>query len=120
MDNELNKDLGHDKEHGCGGNCGCNHDHDHDHEHGDCGCGEEEFEHFVVDLEDEDGNVISCPIIDAFEFEGAEYVLVQHPEEETQFLFRSNEEGELELPDEEEFEKVANYYSEVVINEEEA
>ena len=34
-----------------------------------CGCGEHEHEHFVVDLEDDNGNVLSCPIVDAFEFE---------------------------------------------------
>lgn len=107
MSDELNKC-------GCGDNCGC----DHDHDHGDCGCGGEEFEHFVVDLEDENGNVISCPIIDAFEYEENEYVLVQHPEDDSQFLFRSNDQGELEVPDEAEFEKVANYYNEVLINEE--
>lgn len=106
MDNELNKC-------GCSENgCDCEgHEHDHDH---DCGCGCEEHEHFVVDLEDENGNVISCPIIDAFEYEDKEYVLAQNTEDDSVYLFRSTEEGELEVPEEEEFEKVASYYNETL------
>ena len=66
----------------CGGNCGCGsekeekhegcgcgghgHDHGHDHHEG-CGCGDEHLEHYVVDLEDEEGNTITCDVIDAFE-----------------------------------------------------
>lgn len=40
---------------GCGGH---GHDHGHDHHEG-CGCGDEHLEHFVVDLEDEEGNTIT-------------------------------------------------------------
>lgn len=88
MENELNKHEG----------CGCGHNHE---EHGcgdNCGCGEHEHEHFVVDLEDDNGNVLSCPIVDAFEFEENEYVLAQNPEDESVYLFRSTEEGELIVP----------------------
>lgn len=93
--------------------CGCGHEHNHDHEHGeDCGCGEDHHEHFVVDLEDDNGNVISCAIIDAFEFEENEYILAQDPTEESVYLFRSNEAGELEIPEEEEFDRVSKFYSE--------
>ncbi len=105
MDNELNK---------CGEGCGCGHDHD-SHGCGDnCGCGEHEHEHFVVDLEDDNGNVISCPIVDAFEFEENEYVLAQNPEDESVYLFRSTEEGELIVPEEDEFDKVTEYYTNVL------
>lgn len=107
MDNELNKC-------GCGENCGCEHDHNHE----GCGCGEHEHEHMVVDLEDDNGNVISCPIIDAFEYEGEEYVLAQDPEGDSIYLFRATEEGELVVPDEAEFDKVADYYSNVLADEE--
>ena len=96
MENELNKHEG----------CGCGHNHE---EHGcgdNCGCGEHEHEHFVVDLEDDNGNVLSCPIVDAFEFEENEYVLAQNPEDESVYLFRSTEEGELIVPEEAEFDKV--------------
>ena len=89
MENELNKHEG----------CGCGHNHE---EHGcgdNCGCGEHEHEHFVVDLEDDNGNVLSCPIVDAFEFEENEYVLAQNPEDESVYLFRSTEEGELIVPE---------------------
>ena len=107
MEKELNK---------CGEGCGCGHDHDHD-SHGcgeNCGCGEHEHEHFVVDLEDDNGNVLSCPIVDAFEFEENEYVLAQNPEDESVYLFRSTEEGELIVPEEAEFDKVKEYYTNVL------
>ena len=107
MEEELNK---------CGEGCGCGHDHDHD-SHGcgeNCGCGEHEHEHFVVDLEDDNGNVLSCPIVDAFEFEENEYVLAQNPEDESVYLFRSTEEGELIVPEEAEFDKVTEYYTNVL------
>ena len=108
MENELNK---------CGEGCGCGHDHD-SHGCGDnCGCGEHEHEHFVVDLEDDNGNVISCPIVDAFEFEENEYVLAQNPEDESVYLFRSTEEGELIVPEEDEFERVSTYYNETLAEE---
>lgn len=98
----------------CGSeDCGCGHDHDHE----GCGCGEHEHDHFVVDLEDDNGNVISCPIVDAFEFEGQEYILAQNTEDESVYLFRSSEEGELIVPEEAEFDKVAEYYSNVLANE---
>ena len=106
MENELNKHEG----------CGCGHNHE---EHGcgdNCGCGEHEHEHFVVDLEDDNGNILSCPIVDAFEFEENEYVLAQNPEDESVYLFRSTEEGELIVPEEAEFDKVTEYYTNVLVN----
>ena len=106
MENELNKHEG----------CGCGHNHE---EHGcgdNCGCGEHEHEHFVVDLEDDNRNVLSCPIVDAFEFEENEYVLAQNPEDESVYLFRSTEEGELIVPEEAEFDKVTEYYTNVLVN----
>lgn len=111
----------------CGGNCGCGsekeekhegcgcggHGHDHGHDHHE-GCGDEHVEHFVVDLEDEEGNTITCDVIDAFEYKDEEYVLVQHPDESV-YLFKSQgEEGELVLPSEEEFDEVVKFYEENV------
>ena len=105
MENELNK---------CGEGCGCGHDHD-SHGCGDnCGCGEHEHEHFVIDLENDNGNIISCPIVDAFEYEEAEYVLAQNPEDNSVYLFKSSENGELTVPEEAEFDKVSKYYEEVL------
>lgn len=104
----------HEEHKGCGDNCGCGHDHEAEHEGecgDDCGCGD--HEDFVVDLENEDGSVVSCPIIDAFEFEENEYILAQNPEEDSVYLFRSTESGELEVPDEVEFDRVSAYYSEL-------
>lgn len=96
----------HTNDHSC--NCG---GHDHEHDHDECGCGE--FDHFVVDLEDENGNVISCDVVDAFEYKEVEYVLVQNPTDGSVYLFKSEgEEGGLVVPEEEEFNEVTKYYEE--------
>lgn len=126
MNNEEIKDCGcnscdctdnQDKEHDCC--CGeHNHEHEHDHECG-CGCGDHEEEAFIVDLEDEKGNIISCPVTDAFEYNEGQYVLVQNPEDGSCYLFKSiGEEGELVIPDDEEFEKVTAYYESLMEEEE--
>ncbi|MBE6051322.1 MAG: DUF1292 domain-containing protein [Clostridium sp.] len=106
MDKELDK---------CG--CGCgNHEHEHHHDHDGCGCGcgHDHEESFVIDLEDDNGNVVSCPIIDAFEYGDDEYVLAQNPEDESVYMFKSVGE-ELVVPDEEEFNRVATYYNEELV-----
>ena len=101
-----------DKEHEC---CG-GHNHDGEHECG-CGCNDEE-ENFVIDLEDDNGNIVSCPIIDEFEYEEKVYYLAQNPEEDSVYLFRLDEE-ELVVPDEEEFDRVSAYYQNELVGEEE-
>lgn len=100
----------------CG--CGCG---DHNEEKSSCGCGCEEHEHesFIVDLEDENGNIIPCEVVDAFEYKETDYVLVQNPEDGSYYLFKSlGEEGELVVPDDEEFEEVSAYYETMLENEE--
>lgn len=113
MDKEENKcGCGHNHNHGDEG-CGCGHNHEHDHE--GCGCGHDhDEESFVIDLEDDNGNVVSCPIIDAFEFEGNEYVLAQSPEDDSVYMFKS-ENDELIVPEEEEFNRVSTYYNEELV-----
>lgn len=118
MDKELNK-CGCGEGCGCETNnehqgCGCGHDHNHDHEHEGCGCGEHES--FVIDLEDENGNVVSCPIIDAFEFEDNEYVLAQSPDDDSVYMFRAEGE-ELVIPEEEEFDRVSTFYNNELVEE---
>lgn len=108
---------------GCGEHenegCGCgSHDHEHDHEGCGCGCGEGEA--LTVDLEDENGNVISCEIVDGFTFKDNEYALVQNPEDDSIYLFKvvgDEETGELVIPEDEEFEEVTAYYEEMIKNE---
>lgn len=116
-DEEMNKcGCEHDHEHGCGCDheehegcgCGCGHDHEHEHDASD----------FVVDLEDENGNTISCPVIDAFEYKEGNYVLARNVEDDSVFMFKYQGE-ELVVPDEEEFDEVANFYNNVLVNEEE-
>lgn len=108
MSDEINKCNCHSEE-----GCGCGHDHDHEHDDCDCGCGEESF---IIDLEDENGNVVSCPIIDAFEFEDNEYILAQNPEDDSVYMFKSVGE-ELVVPEEEEFNRVSTYYNEELVEE---
>ena len=119
----MDKDL---EKCGCNGeeeSCGCGgHDHDdheccggHDHEC-ECGC-HDANESFVIDLEDEDGNLITCPVIDEFEYEENVYYLAQNPNEDSVYLFRLDGE-ELVVPDEEEFDKVSAYYENELVGEE--
>lgn len=114
---------------GCGGHeheqenvgCGCGgHDHESD-ENEDCGCGcscgEGEGEALTVDLEDENGNVVSCEIVDGFTYKDNEYALVQNPEDDSIYLFKvigDDETGELVIPEDEEFEEVTKYYEELI------
>ncbi len=97
-------------------NCGCGgHHHDENHECS-CGCNDED-ENFVIDLEDENGNVVTCPIIDEFEYENNSYYLAQNPEEDSVYLFRLDGD-ELVVPDEEEFDRVSAYYQDELVGEE--
>lgn len=113
---------------GCGSNehshenegCGCG-GHDHEHESDDCGCGcgcgEGEGEALTVDLEDENGNVVPCEIVDGFTFKDNEYALVQNPEDDSIYLFKvvgDDETGELIIPEDEEFAEVTAYYEEMI------
>jgi hypothetical protein len=112
MDNEELK--------GCGCGCGCS-----DSSCGDdtesCGCGcSDEGELISVDLEDEDGNIVSCVIVDGFDYKDNEYAIVQNPENGAVYLFKvigEDGEGELVVPDEDEFNEVSAYYEEMVESE---
>lgn len=115
------------KLHNCGcedDTCGCG---EHNHDHEDCGCGHDHegcdcgHEHgpMIVDLEDENGNVVSCEAIDGFTYKENEYILVQNPDDGSVYLFKVvGEEGELVVPDEEEFEEVSKYYEQSLEDEE--
>jgi hypothetical protein len=115
---------------GCGCGCGEEHTHEHDHEecgcgeHGEecgCGCGEHNHEALVVELEDEHGNVVSCEVIDGFSYNDAEFALVQNPEDGSVYLFKvvgEGEEGELVVPEDEEFQAATAYYESTLENQE--
>lgn len=106
--------------------CGCGgHDHEHDHDdccgHDECGCGCGDHESLIVDLEDENGNLVQCEVVDGFEYKENEYVLVQNPNDGSIYLFKvigEGENGELVIPDDEEFEEVSAYYENSVAEEE--
>jgi uncharacterized protein YrzB (UPF0473 family) len=108
MDKELKNDVC-SEEHG---DCCCHEEHDN-HEECGCGCGCGENEALIVDLEDENGNIVSCEIVDQFTYKENDYVLVQNPEDGSVYLFKvvgEGEEGELVIPDDEEFDEVSSYY----------
>jgi hypothetical protein len=103
---------------GCGSNenegCGCG-GHEHDDEGCGCGCGESEA--LTVDLEDENGNVIPCEVVDGFTYKDNEFALVQNPEDDSIYLFKvvgDAETGELVIPEDEEFAEVTAYYEEMI------
>lgn len=108
---------------GCGEEskgCGCG-EHNHEHDDHECGCGCGEHETLIVDLEDEDGNIVPCEVIDGFQYKENEYAIVEHPDNGSIFLFKvvgEGEEGELVIPDDEEFEEVSAYYEQLVDEEE--
>ncbi|WP_102400978.1 DUF1292 domain-containing protein [Haloimpatiens massiliensis] len=93
----------HGEDHGC---CG-----EHDHE---CGCGCGEHETLMVDLEDENGNVVKCEVVDGFAYKDNEYAIVQNPEDGSVYLFKvigdGEEIAELAIPDDKEFDEVKEYY----------
>lgn len=91
--------------------CGCCSD-DHDESCGCCG-GHDAEEGIFVDLQDEEGNEVTCQVIDEFDYEEKTYALVQNPNNNSVYLFREEidgEEVELINPVDDEFEKVTKYY----------
>jgi len=110
----------------CGDNCGCDcggHEHEHEHAHGhdgcDCGCGDEEA--MIVDLENENGEIVPCEVVDEFTYNEQPYVLVQNPEDGSMYLFKvvgEGEEGELIVPDDDEFKQASAYYEQLMEEEE--
>lgn len=114
LDEKLNNNGCEDEACGCG--CG-------DHEGEACGCGCEGHDHdhgaMIVDLEDENGNIVPCEVVDGFAYKENEYVLVQNPDDGSVYLFKvvgEGEEGELVIPEDEEFEEVTKYYEETLSN----
>ncbi|CAM2813946.1 DUF1292 domain-containing protein [Hathewaya histolytica] len=100
--------------------CGCHEEAEHSHESCGCGCGDE-IETLTVELEDEEGNVITCEIIDGFDYKDKEYAVLLNPQEDTYYIFEvvgDDEDGELVVPSEEEFEDVREYYENLVAAEE--
>lgn len=88
--------------------CGCGEDHSCD-----CGCEGENNDAFIVELEDENGNTVSCEVVEEFEFEDSVFALVQNPENNSVYLFKEvvkGDEVELVNPEDEEFERATAYY----------
>lgn len=107
--------MSNENKHNCG--CGCG-EHEHEHDHEGCCCGEHEHDHdaLIVDLEDENGNVVACEVVDGFHFKDNDYALVQNPEDGSVYLFKvvgDDEESELQLPDDKEFEEATAYYQSI-------
>lgn len=105
---------GHDHDHDHEGCCG---GHDHENEGCGCGCGDHEHEAMFVELEDENGNVMECEVVDGFLFEENEYALVQNPDDGSIYLFKvvgDDEIGELVVPEDEEYDAARAYYEKML------
>lgn len=122
MDKENLHECGCNNDEGCG--CGGDHEHSHDgcgcggheHSHEGCGCGCGEEGPAYIELEDENGNVVRCDVVDAFEYKDNEYILVQNPEEDSVYLFKvegEDENAEFVVPEDDEFEEVTAYYQSI-------
>jgi|GEM_PF-2203993 len=105
LDNLEDYDSNHDYSEECG--CGCGHEHDED----------SEYAPLFVDLEDEDGNIVSCEVIDSFDYNENQYIIVLNPKDDSNYLFRvigDEDEPDLEIPEDEEFDEVVKYYDSLV------
>lgn len=110
-----NNCCGHDDKEKAG--CCGGHDHDHNNEGCGCGCAEHEHEAMFVELEDENGNVMECEVVDGFLFEETEYALVQNPDDGSIYLFKvvgDDEVGELVVPEDDEYDKARAYYESLI------
>ncbi len=101
---------------GCseGGDCGCGHDHEHHHDHEG-----EEVEVQTVFIENEDGTTDELLVVEEFEYNGSQYILVQNEDETVTPLKAVGEEGELEFLSDEEFEEVSKAFNEALEMEDE-
>ena len=104
---------------GCGDSCDCG-GHEHDHDGCGCGCGGEEA--MIVDLENENGEIVPCEVVDEFTYNEQPYVLVQNPEDGSMYLFKvvgDGDDAELIVPDDEEFKLASAYYEQLMEEEDE-
>lgn len=94
----------------------------HDHEECGCGCDCSDEEAAIVELEDENGDIVKCQVVDEFEFKDQDFILVQNPTDQSVYLFKvvdDEEEGHLIVPDDDEFNEASAYYETLLENEEE-
>lgn len=83
---------------------------------------ENEMENMITLLDDE-GNEVECEVIDLFEYDEKEYVVLLPTDEEDPYILRvdKDEDGNeifAVIEDDEEFEKVAEAYDELLGEEE--
>ncbi|KGF09998.1 Protein of uncharacterised function (DUF1292) [Urinicoccus massiliensis] len=97
----------------------CHHDHDHDHNHECCGGhNHHEEEYPVIHLDLEDGESLDCIVYATFDFNGKSYIALvpedDMEEEEGLLLYEYEEldddEIDLKLIDEEDFDSVADEF----------
>lgn len=73
----------------------------------------------IITLLDDDGNEVECEVIDMFEFENKEYVVLLPVDEEDPYILRVDKDDEgnevfAVIEDDEEFDKVAEAYDELL------
>ena len=92
--------------------CGCGHDHDHDHEHGE--------DEGVFIVTDEDGTEHELVMVYSFDVEEKAYAVLldRNDPESDGFIFRIEEEGDsaylVDIEDQEEWEKAAAVYNQMM------
>jgi uncharacterized protein YrzB (UPF0473 family) len=79
---------------------------------------ENELENMIT-LLDDDGNEVECEVIEMFEFENKEYVVLLPVEEEDPYILRVDKDDEgnelfAVIEDDEEFDRVAEAYDELL------
>lgn len=110
-DTAVECNCGHDHSHSHGENCDCGHDHSHEYDE------DSEFAPLLVDLEDEEGNIVSCEVIDSFDYNESQYIIVLNPKDDSNYLFKvvgDEDEPDLVIPEDEEFDEVVKYYDSLV------
>lgn len=73
----------------------------------------------MITLLDEDGNEVECEVIDMFEYDEKEYIVLLPDDEDDPYILRvdKDEDGKdvfAVIEDDDEFEKVADAYDELV------
>ncbi|MCL2322544.1 MAG: DUF1292 domain-containing protein [Oscillospiraceae bacterium] len=103
--------------------CNCDQDFEVDDEDEEDENEDDEFEPLLVDLEDEDGNIVSCEVIDSFDYNENQYIIVLNPKDDSNYLFKAigdSDEPDLIVPEDDEFDEVVKYYDSLVEDDDEA
>jgi uncharacterized protein YrzB (UPF0473 family) len=103
--------------------CGCGHNHEHEEGH-ECGCGHdhEHEEMPLITLGLDDGTELECNVAGVFSYKDKEYIALVPVDEEEAIFYTYEEQGEEmvlnNIEDDEEYDKIADYFFEITSEEE--